>query len=533
MRHQRSKFSNQLRTRSGAIMIVCSLLVFPVLAAQADPGNDRLVLRKQGVESTGGPFSITASCQDGEIRLGGGYKLSHPELNADDALSVEGNYPSGSRDWTVSGSHDSPSGTARYVSAEAYCIQSTGASAQTISSSIIRSQPDGDGRFFRAESQAVCPGATILTGGGFRTSATKAHSGIYNAWLSSFLPVQNASGEARGWRAAIDAIQWDEPPSRPTLQTFAVCTNPNIGTDQIKSGSVISGNIPSRTDFGYSSLGPRTLQCPAGEIALSGGYNFGDSTGHADLFVPHQIIESHSYSRPRIIQREIPSKTRPSTTTPKANPRKTGSSPTKAAKSASPLRASKPILAKPQSIGTTPAGDVAGPDTQGSNPGHPTKSYKDDLVIGPSGDVISHDTNPFVDFGGWTVSGIFGSQSASQTLTGFATCFKLPKVRFTVEILTPEDGFSIGPDLSASGNGTTTPPVSMTAIAAGANGQAVANATYTWIVDGVTVGTGASLSRPIATQACGVDYQTVKVVARDDSGRVASDEVAILVGQVC
>jgi hypothetical protein len=534
--HRSARSSNPGNHRTGSIFIVCSLFGFSPLAAQAGPENDRVVLRKQEAQSTDGPFSVTASCESDEIRLGGGYKLSQPALNSD-ALSVEGNYPSGSRSWTVSGSHYGQDESAHFISAEVYCIKSAGASVQTVASPVIRSEPDGQG-FFRAESQAVCPGDTILTGGGFRTSATELQSGIHNAWLSAFLPVQNASGEARGWRATIDAIQWIEPSPRPTLQTFVVCANPSIGPDPITSGGVISSDIPSRPLVGFTYLGPRTVQCPAGEIALSGGYNFGDSnTGHADLFVPHQIIESHTYSSPRIIQRELATNPKPSATETIADLGFTASILTPTApqetKSRRPGDRFRPALSTPRSPGTTTSGGTSGKNTEESDTSRPSRFDRDELVIGPTGDVLAPETNPFVDFGGWTVGGIFGSSTQSQTFTGHAACFNLPEVRFDVEILTPEFGFSVGPDFSTGGNGTTTTPVSMTAIATGSNGQAVADITYTWMVDGVTVGSGASLSSPIATQECGVDSQTVKVVASDADGRSASDEVTIMVGRIC
>ena len=516
-------------------LAVLGVFYFGLSAAEAATENSQLSIRKTSISSTGGRFDITANCQSGEVRLGGGYKYSAPALNAPDSLGIEESYPTGSRGWTIRGSHHTPDGQARYITAEAYCLKDTNAVVRTVQSPTVRSQGDRFGRFFSATSQVFCPSPTIATGGGFRTSSvTTDNSGLHNSWISSFVPLENASGGAGGWRVSLDAIQLQELPDRPTLQSYAVCINPVIGPDRIESSRVVHNKIASTAPLGYTQMGPGPVKCPVGHVALGGGYQFGENaTGHADLFVPHPVFQSYTIRLPGVIQSKIPAqrgRLRGSTTKPVTRMER-----------AAP--ADKTALLRARKMSR--AGVMSKEKTKPASP--PKSSQSEDVtalvtelntthyyaVIAPDTMAPEHPNIPLVDFGGWNVGGIFGSQTVTHDLTGYASCIKLPQTQLTVEILTPVNLSTVGPDFSQGVNGTRTTPILLSALASDGNGQTVGGVTYTWMLDGVIIGGGASLSTALPSSSCGVDRKEIEVAAHDTAGRHASDKVTVVVGQIC
>jgi hypothetical protein len=525
-------------------LAVLGVFYFGLSAAEAATANSQLSIRKASISSTGGRFNITANCQSGEVRLGGGYKFSAPPLNATDALGVEESYPTGSKGWTVRGAHYNPDGQTRHITAEAYCLKDTNAVVQTVQSQIVRSQLGNYGRFFSATSQIFCPTPTIATGGGFRTSATTNYSGLHNAWISSFFPLENASGGAKGWRVALDAIPWPQPPDRPTLQSYAVCINPVLGPDRIESSRVVDTKIASNPQLGYTYLGPGPVKCPIGHVALGGGYQFSDSaTGNADLLVPHPVFQSYTIRLPGVIQSKIPAQTgwlsgaatKPVITKPvKKKPVTKMMRATPADKTAA-LRArimsQAAVISKEKTELATPPKSSQPEDVTDLLTALNTTKY----FVNNAPDTLApkNPTIPLVDFGGWNVGGIFGSQTVTQNLTGYASCIKLPQIQLTVKILTPVDLSTVGSDFSQGVDGNRTSPILLSALASDGNGQAVGGVTYSWMLDGVIIGSGASLSKALPSSSCGVDHKELKVAAYDSDGRYASDKVTVVVGQIC
>jgi hypothetical protein len=177
----------------------------------------------------GAPTSVSVSCRSDERMLGGGFESSNC---FEYAASIEASYPSGATTWTVIGS-----APASYFDLEAdiYCVPA----AMAVGLHVV--QTSGI-----AMATATCPQDTVLLGGGFQGSQ----------------PIGVSRSQGNGWLGAT---------SDGSIQVYALCATRNV----LRGRLVTTAFNPHSTSHNYTpSVGD--AGCPAGQIAVGGGFAGGD-----------------------------------------------------------------------------------------------------------------------------------------------------------------------------------------------------------------------------------------------------------------
>lgn len=180
---------------------------------------------KGTVASPQPPLTIAVSCAPGEQMIGGGFGAS--DVFEYDAF-ITASYPSGPTTWTVSGQSSSQFALSAYV----YCWHSSAA----LGVQVVRGAGD-----------VACPSGTTLLGGGFQGS-----NGV---------SVPNANG----WHTE-------------NGQAYALCAAHHISPLRLVTASF---NAHSSTHGYYP--GGIAMTCPAGSVAIGGGFS-----GGGDLILASQ-----------------------------------------------------------------------------------------------------------------------------------------------------------------------------------------------------------------------------------------------------
>lgn len=275
------------------------------------PAHPWLVVRTAtGTVTDPGPLEVTAVCQGGEKLLGGGYVLPRPPLSAGTAenspLIIEASYPAGSDRWTVVANNPNTEadeftfGVA--VRVEAYCLTKPIAVIQIVSSPTVAVEFNAD----PVPIDATCPSGSFVTAGGYRTSHTVRHAGLYNSWVWGSAPIMTQQ-QAVGWRVESNLISWQvEPVPLPTTTAYAICARPSLvgsvclpgrrgglercGPGTIRAGTAVSGVAPPVDPFGYTYY-EGDISCSADEVTVGGGYQFvGDTV--EQYWIPHNIYRT-------------------------------------------------------------------------------------------------------------------------------------------------------------------------------------------------------------------------------------------------
>lgn len=449
-------------------------------AGQAEK-TTQLIIRTQMATATRGTLTAVASCAANEVRLGGGYRTAPPALSSHTQLSIEASYPSGTRDWTVRAYHNGAADQAISLTAEAYCLREPIAEATIVSTRQVQSRRNEAATFFTADAAVTCPSGSVLTGGGFQTTRTKPNAGLYNAWISKSAPIEGRDGAAQGWRATLAAITWIEPPTRPWVRAHAVCAKPtSAGLAQsrvIEPGKVVQKQLGQSSIYGFDYIRRSPAECSYGQVALGGGFAF-----EQDLLVPHYVYENVTARGPD-------------------GPERKASGAGGASSVASVIRSDKAIT------GASEAAKGAG-EAARDNP------------------------RAVSTYAGWIVAGVYGDQSATFGMRSYAACVKMPAVPFAVKIVSPEDGLSAPLDFSADANGDRTLPIRLEAEATNAGGETV-SASFRLESEGEPLGAGNAIERVFPAPRCGVAPRNINVIAVDESGNLAFDDVTISVGRVC
>lgn len=198
--------------------------------------------------------SATASCQQGETLVGGGFSNQG-------GVPIVASYPADGSDWTVTGIGQTP-GSATTLTAYADCLSlSRGALGEQIS----RSQEQGvelDGAT-HPYSQA-CPAGTHLTGGGFLGTWPPGPVNIAPNFV--VLGSNPDTSTNSGWVVSIQAQ------ISMTVQVFAMCATQEVtGTDiQAKALQSDGGTIPCASSSEYLADGGYTfLSTQYGAVAVT------------------------------------------------------------------------------------------------------------------------------------------------------------------------------------------------------------------------------------------------------------------------
>jgi hypothetical protein len=205
--------------------------------------------RMSSSESVGagvtGTVSVTAFCPLGTTMLSGGYGLG----GGDNAASTQilADRPDTPASWTVV-AENAAIGGPYTLTAYANCLKSKVLPTISIVKAATFSAP-ADGNFH--EASAACPSGSVVSGGGF-TSEIGA----------------NASLPINGVGTAPDANIWDtqigmtqDQPETPVV--YAVCAT---------SPSFLDGSIPTTVQPITTTSGDLSLQCPAGQLLVGGGF---------------------------------------------------------------------------------------------------------------------------------------------------------------------------------------------------------------------------------------------------------------------
>jgi hypothetical protein len=178
---------------------------------------------------TGKTTSVSASCQQGEQMLGGDFAASNL---FEYAAYIEASYPANATTWSATAS-----APASYFDLEvaAYCLSA----ATPVGVQVI--QADGT-----SASTAVCPQDMVLLSGGFQSAQ----------------PVGVSRPQGNGWMAASSGVN---------VQAYALCA-----ASHVARGRVVTATFNAHsTTHNYAPSGG-SASCPAGQLAIGGGFEGGD-----------------------------------------------------------------------------------------------------------------------------------------------------------------------------------------------------------------------------------------------------------------
>lgn len=171
---------------------------------------------------------VSVSCPSGEQMLGGGFKSF--DL-FEYAAYIEASYPSSATTWTVTGSAPA---SFFDLEADVYC------SSARILLGIQMAQATGTNA-----ARVPCPQGTVLLSGGFQSAQ----------------PIGMSHPQSNGWMSAAVG----------TIQVYALCAANRALSDRTVT-SVFNAHSSSHS---YAP-GSREVVCPAGQVAMGGGFESGD-----------------------------------------------------------------------------------------------------------------------------------------------------------------------------------------------------------------------------------------------------------------
>jgi len=168
---------------------------------------------------------VSVSCKPGEQMLGGGFFSS--DL-FEYAASIEASYPSGATTWTVAAS-----APASYfdVEAEVYCFPAM----VPLGIHTIRATGTPAGR-------VACPQGTALLSGGYQSSQ----------------PIGASHPQSNGWTGASVGA---------SIQVYALCA-----ASHVRRGQVVTSVFNAHSSLHSYAPGSRGVVCPAGQVAVGGGF---------------------------------------------------------------------------------------------------------------------------------------------------------------------------------------------------------------------------------------------------------------------
>jgi hypothetical protein len=181
----------------------------------------------------GTPKPLSVSCRPGEQMLGGGFGASNL---FEYAAYIEASYPSGTTTWTIVASAPS---SFFDIEADVYCVSAS----MSIGVSVV--QASG-----ASSATAACPRDTALLGGGF--------------WGSQ--PIGMSRPQGNGWLGATAGATLDT-----SIKVYALCAPRHVQPGKVVTAAF---NAHSST-HGYAPGGGDAV-CPAGQIAIGGGFEGGD-----------------------------------------------------------------------------------------------------------------------------------------------------------------------------------------------------------------------------------------------------------------
>jgi hypothetical protein len=218
-------------------------------------------------------------------------------------LIIEASFPAGSDRWTVIAHNPNTEGNeltfGATVRVEAYCLTKPIVVIQIVSSPTVTVEFGT----LLVPIDATCPSGSFVTAGGYRTSHTVRHAGLYNSWVWASAPFVTPE---QGWRVEQNVIAWQATPSPPTTTAYAICAAPNLlanyclptgrggrercGLGTITAGTAVSGVAPPVDPFGYTYY-EGDISCSADEVTVGGGYQFvGDTV--EQYWIPHNIYRT-------------------------------------------------------------------------------------------------------------------------------------------------------------------------------------------------------------------------------------------------
>ncbi len=239
-----------------------------------------------------GDFTQTATCDNGQQLLGGGY-YSGDSQPYPYSVSVKANFPSSDTSWTAifhsfqapeDKSPNPPLAPFRdvVVAVYAYCLNAPGYPLSLTTAVADNSTLPTESTTNASGSQGVpqswsvaCPAGNVLTGGGFSVDgdATSTDTNT-NSDLTASLPMLGPDGVANGWRIALTAFR---PDTVRRVRAFARCAGQRLTA---RAAAVLAQDLTQLP----TAAAEHELQarCPADGISTAGGLEY-----RGDWLVPH------------------------------------------------------------------------------------------------------------------------------------------------------------------------------------------------------------------------------------------------------
>ena len=238
-----------------------------------------------------GRYQLTSRCESDEQMLGGDYYM--PSTLSPMDIAVTASYPSASDTWRVVFEvADSPAANqleGNPLIGSVYCLTTQDYPINAVVVSETVSPAESAEELYVAVS---CPDKGVLTGGGFRTSASGPDFATHNADLFVSAPTAASDGTANGWQVAAHYLPQDNP--QPTT-AYAVCS-----TENLVAGPLVIGDLDYTTLPKAWGLASPSAECPRDMFTTAGGYSL-----IGNLFVPRQTASSGATSQFLIWQNEI------------------------------------------------------------------------------------------------------------------------------------------------------------------------------------------------------------------------------------
>lgn len=181
----------------------------------------------------GAPRQLSVSCRAGEQMLGGGFGASNL---FEYAAYIEASYPSSTTTWTVVASAPS---SFYDLEADVYCLPA----AMSIGVHVVQAAGT-------SSATGTCPQNSVLLGGGF--------------WASQ--PIGRSRPQGNGWLGAIAGATLGA-----STKVYALCA-----TRYVQPGKVVTAAFNAHSSSQSYTPSGGDAACPAGQIAVGGGFEGGD-----------------------------------------------------------------------------------------------------------------------------------------------------------------------------------------------------------------------------------------------------------------
>lgn len=187
--------------------------------------------------------TVTATCASGDVVVSGGYLLDDP------LAFVTSNYPSSAAAWTVTAHDEGQDGGSHAVTVTAYadCLHAS-VSAAVVPVVLVPSIPS-DGA--PHDATVNCPAASVVTGGGFRGTAS----------MRKTIPQTN------GWTVSLYLMPGSS--AKPSL--YVLCATQHLAAASHPS-------LPQHPLLGTGTTA--SVACPGGTLLVGGG---GEAIGFGNL----------------------------------------------------------------------------------------------------------------------------------------------------------------------------------------------------------------------------------------------------------